>query len=373
MKKKFFFLTFLTLIISIIFTTDLKHHIFTLIQAAKNAKISHKDYLIFPKKILKGNKNLKPFKKNLISFNKKKFNFQKLNVESIIVLQNETIVIEEYYNNHTKNDKFNLFSATKTIISLAIGILQDKKFLNINEKVSKFLPNWKNNETTIKNVLEMSSGFSEPFLNFYLDMGFDYFAYNLTSRLYSYKNNQKPGKFFRYSNLNTQILNEIIKKVTKIETYKFIEENIYKKIAKNDAIWNFDRTGNLKSFCCLYLNTEDFLRFGNFIKNKGKIDNEQIISEKYLNDVFTPNEKILENKINKNVNNFYGLHAWILYYEGIKVKYFQGILNQFNMIIDEWNLVISTFGNDRKSGERIYMENVAKNIIRYVKEILKIK
>ena len=373
MKKKIFFLSFLTLIISLIFTTDLKHHIYTIIQAITHAKISHKDHLIFPKKILKGNKHLKPFQKNLIPFNKKKFDFSKFKVESIIVLQNETIVLEEYYNNHTKSDKFNLFSATKTIISLAIGILQDKKLLNINDKVTKFLPNWQIKETTIKNVLEMSSGFAEPLLNFYLDMGFDYFGYNLTSRLYSYKKNEKPGKFFRYSNLNTQILNEIIKKITKIETHKFIEENLYKKIAHNDAIWSCDRSGNLKAFCCLYLNTEDFLRFGNFVKNKGKIGNEQIVSEKYLNDVFTPNQNMLENKYNKIVNNFYGLHAWVLYYEGIKVKYFQGILNQFNMIIDEWNLVISTFGNDHKSGERIYMENVAKNIIRYVKEILKIK
>ena len=375
MKKKIFFLTFLILILAIIFNTNLKHHIYTLIQAAKQAGVSHYDYLIFPNISLKGNKNLKSFKKNLIKFDKKKYDFTKFKVETLMVMKNDEIVIEEYYNNHTKNDKFNLFSSTKTIISLAIGILQDRGKLNINEKVVKYLPNWNFNETTIKNVLEMSSGFAQPLINWYLDMGFDYFAYNLTDRIYSYRKNtkEKPGKYFRYSNLNTQILSEIIKKVTSMESYKFIEENLYKKIAKNDAIWSMDRTNNIKAFCCLYLNTEDFMRFGKFVKDKGKIGNEQILSENYINSIYSPNENMLENKNSNVKNNFYGLHSWVLYYEGIKVKYFHGILNQISIIIDDWDLLITSFGNDPDSGERINMEKTVKNIIKYVKEILKIK
>ena len=79
-----------------------------------------------------------------------------------MILKDDKIIIEEYYNKY--DTKFNLFSAVKTLISLTIGILQDRKLLNINDKVSKY---WSPfiNITTIKNVLEMSSGYGDPLLN----------------------------------------------------------------------------------------------------------------------------------------------------------------------------------------------------------------
>ena len=139
-------------------------------------KTSHNDYKIFPKVILKGNKLLPPLKKEIITYEKEKYNFTKKYMETLMVMKNNTIIIEEYFNKNNKDSKFNLFSATKTIISMGIGILEDRKLLNINDKVKKYLDWWLLEETTIKNVLEMSSGYGNPLINWYYDMGFDYFG-----------------------------------------------------------------------------------------------------------------------------------------------------------------------------------------------------
>ena len=189
-----------------------------------------------------------------------------------MILKDGNIIIEEYFKNNTYKSKFNLFSAAKTLISLAIGILQDRKLLNINEQVSKYLDWSPFKNTTIKNVLEMSSGYADPLIHWYIDMAYDYFAYNLTDRCKNYKVNEKiiPGTYFRYSNLNTQILSEIIKKITGIPAYQFIHDNIYINIAKFDGLWSTDRVNNVKYFCCLFINTEDFLRIGKLILDKGK-------------------------------------------------------------------------------------------------------
>jgi CubicO group peptidase (beta-lactamase class C family) len=53
-----------------------------------------------------------------------------------------------------------LFSAVKTIISLAVGILQDRNLISINDRIKKYLPYLPlKDETTIRDILQMSSGY----------------------------------------------------------------------------------------------------------------------------------------------------------------------------------------------------------------------
>ena len=57
----------LIITIAIIIRTNIRHHIFTLIQAASRMKTSHDDYKIFPKIILEGNPSLKDIPRQLIN------------------------------------------------------------------------------------------------------------------------------------------------------------------------------------------------------------------------------------------------------------------------------------------------------------------
>ena len=85
-------------------------------------------------------------------------------------------------------------------------------------------------------------------------MGFDYFSYNLTDRLINYKVKYNPGEYYAYKNLNTQILGLLIETISKQKLNDFIYENIYKYIGREKAEWSTDRVGNVKAFCCLFLN-----------------------------------------------------------------------------------------------------------------------
>ena len=61
-------------------------------------------------------------------------------------------------------------------------------------------------------------------------MAYDYFTYNITDRCKNYPVNDKlkPGTMYRHSNLKTQILYEIIKKVSGVMVM-----NLYMKIFIN--------------------------------------------------------------------------------------------------------------------------------------------
>ena len=371
--KGIFILSILIVIIAIILSTEYKHLAKTIFQLLWYHGTSHQDNKIFPSVYMDGNPKIPKIKRNLIKYDKSKYDFKNYSIESILVLHKNEIIIEEYFNNHNSKSKFNLFSATKTIISMGIGILQDRKLLSINDKIKKYLPYLPlKDETTIKNILEMSSGYSIPKIPFMIDMGFDYFAYNLTDRLINYKVSYKPGEYFIYKNLNTQILGLLIEKVSGQKLNEFINDNIYKYIGRTKAEWNTDRIGNIKAFCCLYLNTEDYLRFAKLILDKGKVGNKVIISENYLKKMFTPNRDLIEYKKKGGEKNyFYGLQAWTLNTDdGHTIKYFWGIQGQYNIIIEDLDMVISIFSDYRKYSHRKDFEIIIKNIIEDARKIV---
>ncbi|EJI6716450.1 6-aminohexanoate hydrolase, partial [Listeria innocua] len=51
------------------------------------------------------------------------------NIRGLSIFQNENHVLETYYGRKTKNDKFNVASITKSVISLLIGIAIDKGYI----------------------------------------------------------------------------------------------------------------------------------------------------------------------------------------------------------------------------------------------------
>ena len=130
--------------------------------------------------------------------------------------------------------------------------------------------------------------------------------------------------------------------------------------------------GNIKAFCCLYLNTEDYLRFGKLILDKGKVGDKVIISESYLKEMFTPNKDLIEyKKKGAEKNYFYGLQAWILNTDdGFKIKYFWGIQGQYNIIIEDLDMIISIFADYRKYSHRKDFERIIKNIVEDARKIV---
>jgi CubicO group peptidase (beta-lactamase class C family) len=204
-------------------------------------------------------------------------------------------------------------------------------------------------------------------------MGFDYFAYNLTDRLINYKVAYNPGEYFVYKNLNTQILGLLIEKVSKQKLNEFIYDNLYKYVGREKAEWNTDRVGNIKAFCCLYLTNEDFLRFGKIILDKGKIGDKVIVSEKYVNEMFNPNPKltVIRRQGKSEKNTFYGLQCWTLNTDdGYKIKYFNGMLGQYNIIVEDLDILISIFSNDRNKGTRENFEKIVKNYVKNARKVI---
>ena len=71
-------------------------------------------------------------------------------------------------------------------------------------------------------------------------------------------------------------------------------------------------------------------------------------------------------------NNFYGLQGWtVKTYDGYKIKYFSGLMGQYNIIVEDLDILISVFSTDKRKGRRQNFEKIVANITNTVRNIIK--
>lgn len=86
-------------------------------------------------------------------------------INSILVIKNEKIIFEHYYNKFNQCSKNNIKSVWKSILSITLGICIDKGIIkSIDEPIKNYLPEFAEDNhmyhkaLTIKHLLTMSSG-----------------------------------------------------------------------------------------------------------------------------------------------------------------------------------------------------------------------
>ena len=103
------------------------------------------------------------------------------NTAGMIVLKNGETQYEGYFNGCTADSCINIFSVTKSIISILIGIAADRgEIQSVNQKVLDFFPdfpveNYNEGETTVRDItlrdlMTMTAPFKhqeEPYLEYF--------------------------------------------------------------------------------------------------------------------------------------------------------------------------------------------------------------
>ena len=220
--------------------------------------------------------------------------YRDIGAEEIIALEDasQTILIPAFQGVR-ENSQVTSWSVGKSILSIIAGIAQDQGFLNIDDKASEYITEWANddrNEITIRHLLNMRSGLQLPpenseegggITNFY-DQQQLCLDRNLTGEI---------NEIFEYNNCNSQVIGEIIKRATAQNFKAYADVNLFGPLGIN-AEWWTDVRNNYITYCCVDMTQEEFGRFGMMLLNKG----EGIVSEEYINEIFTP--------------DFYNLHFW---------------------------------------------------------------
>lgn len=290
-----------------------------------------------------------------------------LNPAAFLVIKNDSIVFEEYWDGYNKNSLTNSFSMAKSYIGMLIGIALDEGKINsIDDPVANYLPQYKDHpELTIKHLLTMSSGinFDESYTSPFGHMAKAYYGKDIEKLNENYTVTETPGEIFRYLGGNTIILSFILEKVTGQTVSEYMSEKVWQPLgAQNPALWNLDhKDGREKAYCCFYSNARDFARIGKLYLNKGLWNNQRIVSEDYVNESTCPAYYLKDG--NGNLVDYYGYQIWTTYYKDMDIFFFRGIKGQYTIIIPDKNMIVVRLGKERS---KEFVNNNPSDLYTYI-------
>lgn len=273
-----------------------------------------------------------------------------MKTRAFLVIRNDSILYERYWEKHSKETTSNSFSMAKTIVSLLVGIAIDEgKIKSIDESVYHYIDAFKENGrdvVTIRHLLTMSAGFDwdESGKNPLSETAEAYYGNDLEGLVTRQRVVEKPGTIFHYQSGNTHLLSMVVEKATGITIADYAAEKLWKPLgAEKEATWSMDReNGDEKAYCCFYATARDFALLGRLLLNKGEWNGKRIISAGYIDKMTTADTFLLtEDGIS---NLVYGLHMWTYYNNGNPVHYFRGLLGQYIMVIPNENIIIVRLG-----------------------------
>ncbi len=266
--------------------------------------------------------------------------FQDQATQSAVLIKNGYIIKERYSESFDQESYGTSWSMAKSFYAALIGISIDRGEINsLDDKVSNYVDyyNDERSEITIRQILNMTSGLDFP-KNEHESM---FFRHDQIAYVKDVGVEKLPEQVFEYNNVNSMIVGEILKNATGISAEILLEDRIFKPIGIDKfTLWK-DGSGNPMTYCCIDMSARDYSRFGLLFSRKGKWHNEQIISENYVNETFTPYWGQTPNWWTDE-NRGYSLHWWISKYDDdAKIFNASGKFGQY-IFVDHENDIIFT-------------------------------
>ncbi|MDI6844769.1 MAG: serine hydrolase domain-containing protein [Candidatus Saccharicenans sp.] len=139
--------------------------------------------------------------------------------------------------------RFNLGSINKIFTRIAIGQMAEQGWLNLDDKLEKFLPEYPNAEArekvTVRHLVNMTSGIGDFFGPEFNKTPKNFLRHNRDYlKLFAHKPLAfEPGTREMYSNGGYVLLGEIISAASGMDYYDFINRNIFEPAGMKDSGW----------------------------------------------------------------------------------------------------------------------------------------
>jgi CubicO group peptidase (beta-lactamase class C family) len=268
----------------------------------------------------------------------------------VVVLHQGKILAEQYWDVPAKKGLYKRFvieknadgcviedsaSVQKSVVSILVGIAQEKGLLKIDDTVNQYLgAGWSHAEPaqekaiTIRHLITMTTGLSD-------DGVFEH----------------KPGTNWRYNTAIYAKSVDVVAAVAKMDRHELTHKWITQPIGMVDSTWATrgnagSNAGNAYGFATT---PRDMARFGLMVLAGGKWDDKTILAdEKYLKAATTTSQKL---------NPFYGYLWWVNSnaYDPKQEAYIatapkdmfsaKGLLNRRCFVVPSLQLVVTRLGD----------------------------
>jgi CubicO group peptidase (beta-lactamase class C family) len=299
------------------------------------------------------------FSKSIIkSLIKRLRNGQIRDLNSLLIVRNGYLVVEEYFNGSSAEDVHTLQSDSKSITSLLIGIaLQQGKIHNVQDKVLDYFPEYApvrrldefKAALTIEDLLTMQTGFDWSESNYDLsplkqlnECNCDWLRFVLDWQM-----RERPGTRFEYNSGGVILLGGIIRQVDGISVDHFAQQNLFQPLGISREWWyqglpqGLAHTGG-----GLNMRAKDMAKIGYLVLRRGRWQDQQVISENWL-------AQSMQHHV-RNPRTFgahpvdYGYLWWLLPLDSEQdedIYTAAGARDQWIFVIPKYDMVVVVTGN----------------------------
>lgn len=268
------------------------------------------------------------------------------NIISFSILENDQCVKKIYYQNVGEDYKNNVFSVTKSITSMLVGIaIEEGYILSADQTIDEFLDSNKYELTEEQKSIRI-----EDILT--MTMGLYWNSDNLSLEYHKLKRSDDkiemilardmvhdPGTTFNYSDGAAHMMSIIFSKATGKSLHEYAIEKIFIPLEIEDTRWIADENGNSYGGFGLHLSCEDMGKIGILVKNNGKYNDVQVVPSSWIK---TSTSFMISTGTTSTHNNQYGYYWWNGHIQGINLYAAIGHGGQFIYILPELNLVITS-------------------------------
>jgi len=280
--------------------------------------------------------------------------------QAFIVIQDDAILYEQYFNGAGRDSIVTSFSTAKSFVSTLIGIaISEGHIHSVDDPITDYLPELAERDPafaniTIRDLLMMSSGIKYvefPFVNG--DDAKTYYYPDLRRlALEDTRIVGSPGEKFLYNNYHPLLLGLILERATGTSPANYLQEKIWQPIGMEyPGSWSLDEHGFAKMESGINGRAIDFAKFGRLFLHNGDWNGVQVIPAEWVAEATQPDTSVdyanyyYDGFIFANGQGYYKYMWWGIQRNEQNTDFMAlGNHGQFIYISPQKNLIILRYG-----------------------------
>lgn len=240
----------------------------------------------------------------------RQLSINKLPLHHFIFLRHGKIASMGSWHPYTEQMNHIMYSTSKTVTSLAVGLCVDDGLLNLETHIVDLFPEYItgplhpfNQMRTVRHLLTMQGGETGDASS--IDRSYP-------NWLKTYLNTPprvKPGTLYGYDNAGTHTLSAIVQKVTGKKMMDYLNEKLFVPMGIKGAYWEEQmgiNTGSRGFHCKI----QDIAKIALLIHQKGSWEGRQLISREWLKEAIESHVEVTHFTSYVDGNPGYGYQFW---------------------------------------------------------------
>jgi CubicO group peptidase (beta-lactamase class C family) len=272
-----------------------------------------------------------------------------------LVVARGDCILSEYYRSHlTPETRSPIYSVTKSLLSILVGIAIDAGYLRLDDKLGEIFSDATESsldprvkDVTVRDLLTMTAGFDVAHND---GPGVQVGALWrwMLERPMSYA----PGTHFAYDGVSVNLLSVALSKAIHGDVAGFAQQSLFGPIDIKDVGWIADAEGHLIADSGLHLTAREMAKIGLLYLRKGQWRGKRLVSESYVLD-----STARHNDGGPPVNAAYGYLWWVgSTNDNLRAFFAAGHNGQLILIIPDRNLIVAVAADGLPGGSRGFVE-----------------